>query len=66
MTKPRSKFTAVRDFSFGGVHFATGDVVDGLPLEVALTHGDTFVKADTARTRKASTADADSTTEDEE
>jgi len=48
----RSKFRAVRGFSVGGAHFEEGDVVDGMPLEIVLAFGDTFVKADTARTRK--------------
>lgn len=53
----RSKYRAVRPFSVDGIHFETGDPVDGRPLVVALAHGDSFVKADTARTRKAEAVD---------
>jgi len=49
-----SKYKAVRPFSVGGRHFDVGDPVDGRALLVVLDHGDEFVKADTARTRKES------------
>ena len=61
----RSKYKAVRPFSVAGTHFAEGDIVDGRPLAVALDHGDTFVVADTVRTRKNKTVD-ESTPDTEE
>ena len=60
----RSKYLAVRPFSVNGVHFERGDVVDGRPLVLALEHGETFVKADTARTRKQAVDESTSPTEE--
>jgi len=63
-----SKYKAVQSFSVGGVHFDIGDVVPlgSYALQVALGHGDTFVKADTARTRKQTVDDIPATDTTEE
>lgn len=62
---PRPKYRAVRSFSVNGVHFDAGDEVPaGAPLSVALTHGDTFVRVDTARSRKQADNESTEPTED--
>ena len=50
---PRPKYRAVRNFSVAGERYVEGDEVPAGPaLQIALTHGDSFVKADTARNRR--------------
>lgn len=61
----QSKFKAVRSFSVAGRRFEAGDVVDGRALEVAMTHGDVFVKVDTSRTRKEAVDGSTSDTTEE-
>jgi hypothetical protein len=64
--EPRPKYRAVRQFIIGSESFEAGDPVPvGNALNVALQYGDTYVIADTARTRKQATADKSATTSEE-
>lgn len=58
MATPRPKYRALVDFRVGGESYRTGELVPGgRALDVVLRHGETFVRADTARTKTEAPAE---------